>query len=154
MGRVEHRASHDPFVTFTEYLSLTLLPIATASSIRKAPSVSFALFLAFIANVGYANGIAEGEIVRWISALVGAGGAVEFGRGVERMKLRMPVSIPDALRKVDVGGWIGLVVLGSMGVDGFGMIVFRKIGIWIVPEATIGILILVVLLGLFGKDKP
>lgn len=61
-------------------------------------------------------------------------------------------SIDIANYPIDGATWIGLVLLASMGVDGFGMIVFRAFDVWIVPEATIGILCLVVLLGIFGKD--
>lgn len=130
---------------------LLLLPSALLSH-PKAPIVSLALALAFIANLAYANGTLTDESIRWISALVGLAGAVEFGRGVERVKVRMPVSIPAALSGVDGGAWIGCVAMASMGVDGFGMIAFREFGVWIVPEMTIGILCLVVLLGLFGKE--
>lgn len=141
-------------MTNSEYLSLLLLAIAVATSFRKAPIPAFALFVAWTTNLVYSKGIVADESIRWVSTVVGACGAFEFGRGVERMKRRMPVSIPDALRKVDAAAWIGLVLLASMGVDGFGMIVWRLCGVWMVPEATIGILCLVVGLGLFGKDKP
>ena len=141
-------------MTFPEYASLILLALASASSYRKAPVLALALSVAWLANLAYANGIVQSESIRWVSAFVGMVGAVEFGRGVERMKLRKSVSIPDALRKVDGAAWIGLVLLASMGVDGFGLIAFRLTGIWIVPEMTIGILSLVVVLGVAGKDKP
>jgi hypothetical protein len=139
-------------VTISELVAIALLLVASATSRTKSPLCSLALLCAFIANLAYANGIACSESIRWISALVGLAGAVEFGMGVERTKRRMPVSIPDAIRKVDAAAWIGVVLLASMGVDGFGMIVFRMFDVWIVPEATIGILVLVVLLGLFGKE--
>ena len=139
-------------MTFSESLSLTLLAIAATLSYRKAPFSAFALFVAFLANLAYTNGVVRDESIRWVSAFVGMVGSIEFGRGAERMKRRNPGSIRDALRKVDGATWIGLVLLSSMGVDGFGMIVFRSTEVWIVPEATIGILLLVVLLGLFGKD--
>lgn len=140
-------------MTHSEIVAVALLPFAFAFSTHKAPIVSIALALAFIANLAYANGTLAGESIRWVSALVGLAGAVEFGRGVERVKARKPVSIPDALRKVDGGTWIGCVAMASMGVDGFGMIAFREFGVWIVPEMTIGILYLVVLLGVFGKEN-
>ena len=141
-------------MTFPEYASLTLLALAFASSYRKAPFPALALSVAFLANLAYANGIVQSESIRWVSAFVGMVGAVEFGRGAERVKMRKPVSIPDAIRKVDGSAWIGLVLLASMGVDGFGLIAFRVTGIWIVPEMTIGILSLVVVLGVAGKDQP
>jgi hypothetical protein len=118
---------------------------------RKTPSVAFALLASFIANVAYANGIVQGESIRWVSALVGLAGAYEFGRGSERTKQRKPVSIPDALRKVDAGTWIGLVALASMGVDGLGLILYREFGVWAVPEMTTCILCLLMLLGVRGK---
>lgn len=139
-------------MTITELVAVALLLVVSATIRSKTPLSSFALLLAFVANVFYSVGIETTEAVRWISALVGLAGAVEFGRGVERTKRRIPVSIPDALRKVDAAAWIGLVLLASMGVDGFGTIAFRLTGMWIVPEATIGILCLVVGLGLFGKE--
>jgi len=140
-------------VTFVEYLSLVLIAVSAASCYRTAPFPAFALFVVFIANLAYANGVVQSESIRSVSALVGLVGAVEFGRGVERMKRRNPVSIPDSLRKVDASAWIGLVLLASMGVDGFGMIVFRLTDVWIVPETTIGILLSVIALGLFGKEN-
>lgn len=140
-------------MTFVESLSLVLIAVSAASCYRKAPFPAFALFIAFIANLTYANGVVQSESIRSVSALVGLVGAVEFGRGVERMKRRNPVSIPDSLRKVDASAWIGLVLLASMGVDGFGMIVFRLTDVWIVPETTIGILLSVIALGLFGKEN-
>lgn len=164
--RSARHARHDRFVTISEHVAIVLLPIAAVLSLRKAPLPSSALLLAFIANLGYLHetehptervaimGMPIAEFIRWISALVGACGAYEFGKGVERMKRRRPVSIPDALRKVNAAAWIGLVLLASMGVDGFGMIAFRAFDVWIVPEATIGILLSVALLGIFGKDKP
>jgi hypothetical protein len=139
-------------VTIPELVAIVLLLVASATSRSKTPLGSLALLCAFVANVHYARGIQTSEFVRWISAFVGLAGAVEFGMGVERTKRRKPVSIPDALRKVDSAAWIGVVLLASMGVDGFGMIVWRICEVWIVPEATIGILVLVVLLGLFGKE--
>lgn len=87
-----------------------------------------------MANLAYANGIVQAESVRWISALVGLAGAVEFGRGTMRTERRKPVSIPDAFRKVDGNAW-------------------RAFDVWIVPEATIGILLLVIAIGLFGKEN-
>lgn len=155
-------------MTFVESLSLVLIAVSAASCYRKAPFPAFALFVAFIANLVYLlygfNPDVDpnetirlisnpNEAIRFVSALVGLVGAVEFGRGVERMKRRNPVSIPDSLRKVDASAWIGLVLLASMGVDGFGMIVFRLTDVWIVPEATIGILLSVIALGLFGKEN-
>lgn len=106
-----------------------------------------------MANLAYANGIVRSESIRWVSALVGLVGVVEFGRGTMHTERRKPVSIPDALRKVDGNAWIGLVLLASMGVDGFGMLVWRAFDVWIVPEATIGILLLVIAIGLFGKEN-
>jgi hypothetical protein len=140
-------------MTFVESLSLVLIAVSAASCCRTAPFPAFALFVVFIANLAYANGVVQSESIRSVSALVGLVGAVEFGRGVERMKRRNPVSIPDSLRKVDASAWIGLVLLASMGVDGFGMIVFRLTDVWIVPETTIGILLSVIALGLFGKEN-
>lgn len=145
--------SHSRKVTLSELLSLTLLPFSAACCARKTPTIALILLVDFIANLAYLHGIVEGEYIRWISALVGLAGAIEFGRGVERTKRRVPVSIPDALRKVDAAAWIGLVLLASMGVDGFGMIVWRAFEVWIVPETTIGILLLVFVLGLFGKES-
>lgn len=139
-------------MTKTESLSLLLLAVSATISYLKAPFPAFALLVAFCANVAYATGIVRDESIRWVSAFVGLVGAIEFGRGSERTQHRKPVSIPDALRKVDGATWIGLALLASMGVDGFGMIVWRSVGVWIVPEMTIGILLLVVVLGLFGKD--
>jgi hypothetical protein len=152
--RTEHFAKparHDPHVTIYELVAIALLLVASATSRSKTPFCSLALLCTFVANLLYARDETT-EHVRWISALVGLAGAVEFGMGVERTKRRKPVSIPDALRKVDAAAWIGVVLLASMGVDGFGMIVFRMFDVWIVPEATIGILVLVVGLGLFGKE--
>lgn len=140
-------------MTFIESLSLVLIAVSAASCYRTAPFPAFVLFVAFIANLTYANGVVQSESIRSVSALVGLVGAVEFGRGVERMKRRNPVSIPDSLRKVDAAAWIGLVLLASMGVDGFGMIVFRLTDVWIVPETAIGILLSVIALGLFGKEN-
>lgn len=139
-------------MTIPELVAFALLLVAFATIRSKIPLSSCALFLAFVANLFYTLRIVPSESVRWVSAFVGLAGAVEFGRGVERTKRRMPVSIPDALRKVDAAAWIGLVLLASMGVDGFGTIAFRLTGVWIVPEATIGILCLVIGLGLFGKE--
>lgn len=140
-------------MTFVESLSLVLIAVSAAFCYRTAPFPAFALFVAFIANLAYANGVVRSESIRSVSALVGLVGAVEFGRGVERMKRRNPVSIPDSFRKVDASAWIGLVLLASMGVDGFAMIVFRLTNVWIVPEATIGILLSVIALGLCGKEN-
>lgn len=139
-------------MTTSEFVAFLLLPVGFASTFRKAPLPAIALLVAWAANCAYAKGIVQGESIRWISALVGACGAIEFGRGIERMKHRKPVSIPDALRKVDAAAWIGLSLLASMGVDGYGMIAWRLFGVWIVPEVTIGILLLVIALGLFGKE--
>lgn len=139
-------------MTTSESLSLALLAVAAILSYRKAPFSAFALLVAFIANLAYAKGIVADESIRWVSAFVGMVGAIEFGRGVERMKRRKTGSIRDALRSIEGASWIGLVLLASMGVDGFGMIVFRLTEVWIVPEATIGILCLVIGLGLFGKE--
>ena len=139
-------------MTLSELIATALLLLAFASTFRKAPIPSLSLLLAFIANVAYANGIVRDESIRWVSTVVGACGSIEFGRGVELMKRRKTGSIRDALRSIDGASWIGLVLLASMGVDGFGMIVFRLTDVWIVPEATIGILCLVVVIGLFGKD--
>ena len=141
-------------MTFIEYLSFVVLGCSAVVVFRKAPLPAFSLFIAWAANLAYAKGIVQSESVRWVSALVGLVGAIEFGRGTMRTERRMPVSIPDALRKVDGGAWIGLALLASMGVDGFGMFVWKAFGVWIVPEATIGILLLVIAIGLFGKDKP
>lgn len=140
-------------MTFIEYLALPLLALAALLSRRKAPLHSLALSLAFLANVQYAIGVETTEFVRWVSALVGLAGAMEFGRGTMRTERRKPVSIPDALRKVDGNTWTGLVLLASMGVDGFGMLVWRAFDVWIVPETTIGILLLVIAIGLFGKEN-
>jgi hypothetical protein len=138
-------------VTLSEILSLALLPLSAACCVWKTPTIALVLLVDFIVNLAYLRGIFGGEWVRWISALMGLAGAIEFGKGVERTKRRVPVSIPDALRKVDVATWIGLALLASMGVDGFGMIVFRLTDMWIVPETTIGILLLVAGLGLLGR---
>lgn len=134
-----------------ESIAIALLLPCAALCLRKAPSVAFALLASFGANLAYANGIAEAEAIRWVSALVGLAGAVEFGRGAERTKHRKPVSIPDVLRKVDGGTWIGLATLASMGVDGLGLILFRRYDVWVVPEMTIGILVLLGLFGAIGK---
>ena len=144
-------------MTFVESLSLALLAVSAASSYRKAPFPAFALFVAFIANLayllrGFRPDIDPNEAIRLVSVFVGLVGAVEFGMGTERALRRNPVSIPDSFRKVDAPAWIGLALLASMGVDGFGMIVFRSTDAWIVPEATIGILLSVIALGLFGKE--
>ena len=131
----------------------TLLQVPCAAlCYRKTPSVAFALLASFIANVAYVNGIVQGESIRWISALVGLAGTYEFGRGAERTKHRKPVSIPDALRKVDAGAWIGLVALASMGVDGLGLILYREFGVWVVPEMTDCILCLLIAIGVRGED--
>ena len=139
-------------MTTSESLSLFLLSLAVPFSYRKATLPALALFVAFFANLAYANGIVQGESIRWVSAFVGACGSIEFGRGAERMKRRKTGSIRDALRSIDGASWIGLVLLASMGVDGFGMIVWRLAEVWIVPEATIGILCLVIGIGIFGKE--
>ena len=136
----------------SELIATLLLVPSAALCYRKVPSIAFALLASFGANLAYANGIVQGESIRWVSALVGLAGAYEFGRGAERTKHRIPVSIPDALRKVDAATWIGLVVFASMGVDGVGAIAFRLSGAWVVPEMTIGILLLVVLLGMCGME--
>jgi hypothetical protein len=140
-----------PSLTPVESIAIAIQVPSALVSYQKAPLVSLAFLLSFTANVAYTNGIATDESIRWISAIVGLAGAFEFGRGVERLR-RVRVSIPDVLRAVDGGTWIGVVVLASMGVDGFGMLVYRWTEIWAVPEMTIGILILVVLIGLFGKE--
>lgn len=139
-------------MTSSESLSLALLFVSCACTRRRAPLSSFALFLAFIANVAYLNDIVASESVRWISTLTGLVGASEFGMGVERMKRFRAVSIPETIRRIDARTWIGLSLLASMGVDGFGMIVWRMFDVWIVPEATIGILVSIALLGLFGRE--
>jgi hypothetical protein len=138
-------------VTHSEAIAIALLMPATVLSVNKAPLVSLSLALSFLANQAYVNGIVQAESLRWVSTVTGLAGAVEFGRGVERVFARKPESIPAALRSVDVGTWIGLVVLASMAVDGLGWIIERKLGVWVVPEMTIGILILVCLLGIFGR---
>jgi len=145
-------------MTFVESLSFALLAVSAASCYHKAPFSAFALFVAFIANLfyllhGFKPDVDPNEAVRLVSVFVGFVGAIEFGRGTERALRRNPVSIPDSLRKVDASAWIGLVLLASMGVDGFGMIVFRLTDVWIVPETTIGILLSVIALGLFGKEN-
>ncbi len=140
-------------MTISESLSVGLLIVAAIRCYGKAPLPALALSLAWLANLAYLHGVESVETLRWISTLTGFVGAIEFGRGVERTKRRIPVSIPDALRKVDGKTWTGLLLLASMGVDGFGMIVFRMFDVWIVPEATIGILCLVILAGTFGKEN-
>lgn len=145
-------------MTFAESLSFALLAVSAASCYRKAPFSAFALFVAFIANLfyllrGFGFAVDPNEAIRLVSVFVGLVGAIEFGRGTERVLRRNPVSIPDSLRKVDASAWIGLVLLASMGVDGFGIIVFRLTDVWIVPETTIGILLSVIVLGLFGKEN-
>ena len=145
-------------MTFAESLSLVLLAVSAVSCCRRAPFPAFALLVAFIANLfyllrGFSFDVDPNEAVRLVSVFVGLVGAIEFGRGTERTLRHNPVSIPDSLRKVDASAWIGLVLLASMGVDGFGMIVFRLTDVWIVPETTIGILLSVIALGLFGKEN-
>jgi hypothetical protein len=139
-------------VNLSEYIAVALLVLAAVSVHRKSPLVAISLLVAWAANAAYDKGIVTNESIRWVSTVVGACGAFEFGRGVERMKHQKTGSIRDALRSIDGASWIGLVLLASMGVDGFGMIVFRLTEVWIVPEATIGILVLVVGIGLFGKE--
>ena len=140
-------------MTIAEILALVLMVPSAFLSFRKAPTVSLALLIAFTANLAYANGIAAEEWIRWVSALVGAAGAFEFGRGAERLRANR-VSIPGILKAVDGGTWIGLAAFASMAVDGFGMFVFRLFDVWIVPEVTIGILVLIGLIGVFWKKQP
>jgi arginine exporter protein ArgO len=149
---------HHPDVTISEYLSIGLLIVAAIRCYGKAPLSAFVLSIAWFANLayvfhGFKPDIDPNEALRLISTITGLVGAIEFGRGVERTMRRIPVSIPDAMRKVDARTWIGLLLLASMGVDGFGMIVWKRLEIWIVPEATIGILCLVILAGTFGKEN-
>jgi hypothetical protein len=151
-GHFAKHARHDPRVTHSEVIAIALLMPATVLSATKAPLVSLAFVLTFTANLAYANGIVQEESLRWISTVTGLAGAVEFGRGVERVLVTKPESIPSALRKIDAGAWMGLVVLASMAVDGLGWIVERKLGVWVVPEMTIGILILVCGIGVFGRE--
>lgn len=140
-------------MTFAEYLAIVLLLASASICSKKAPIASLAFLIAWIANLAYAKNIVASESIRWVSALVGLAGAVEFGRGVERTRLRLPVSIPDALRKVDGGAWIGCIAMASMGVDGFGMVAWRMFDVWIVPEATVIILVTICAIGLFGKEN-
>lgn len=140
-------------LSLPESVAIALFVPSAILCYRKAPSIAVALFASFWANIVYATGIASGESIRWVSALVGFVGAYEFGRGVERMKHRKPVSIPDALRKVDGGTWIGLGALASMGIDGVGLILYRTFDVWVVPEMTIGILVLMGLVGAIGRAE-
>lgn len=100
---------------------LILLPLAILTW-RHTKLVSWSVQAAFIGAMAVRAGI---EPARVVSALTGLAGAIEIGRA----------------RAVDVRLKLGILLLGSMVVDGAAYLAHRATGDWAQPIFQIGIVV-------------
>jgi len=137
--------------------------------------VSTALALACVASVVYA--FAPWEPLRWVSALVGLAGAVEMGwrahwrsmpgpwiplSGLGRLWLRKPASLHAiqvepawwakrwALGRVDA---IALLCFASMVGDMAAMLVWRRLGEWVMPVSQIVVCLAICVIARWPKRR-
>jgi hypothetical protein len=101
------------------FADLVLLPLAVLTW-RHSKLVSWSIQAAFIGAIVVRLGL---EPLRAVSALTGLAGAIEIGRA----------------RAVDVRLKLGVILLGSMVVDGAALIAHRATGDWWQPLFQIGI---------------
>ena len=97
---------------------LVLVPLAILTW-RRSRIISESIQLAFIGAVAVRFGLEE---FRAVSALTGLAGAIEVGRA----------------RAVDVRMKLGVLLLGSMAVDGVALLAHRATGDWWQPWFQIG----------------
>lgn len=98
---------------------LILLPLAILTW-RYSRLVSWTVQAAFIGAMAVRAGI---EPARAVSVLTGLAGAIEIGRA----------------RTVDVRMKLGILLLGSMAVDGAALLAHRATGDWVQPLFQMGI---------------
>lgn len=101
------------------FADLILLPLAILTW-RHSKLVSWSIQVAFIGALAVRAGI---EPLRAVSALTGLAGAIEIGRA----------------RAVDVRLKLGILLLGSVVVDGAALLAHRATGDWVQPLFQIGI---------------
>ena len=101
------------------FADLILLPLAVLTW-RQSRLVSWSIQAAFIGAIVVRLGL---EPLRAISALTGLAGAIEIGRA----------------RAVDVRMKLGVLLLGSMAVDGAAILAHKATGDWVQPIFQIGI---------------
>lgn len=101
------------------FADLILLPLAVLTW-RHSKLVSWSIQAAFVGSMAVRAGI---EPMRAVSALTGLAGAIEIGRA----------------RAVDVRLKLGILLIGSMVVDGAALLAYRATGDWVQPLFQIGI---------------
>jgi hypothetical protein len=101
------------------FADLILFPLAVLTW-RHSKLISWSIQAAFIGALAVRAGI---EPMRAVSVLTGLAGAIEIGRA----------------RAVDVRLKLGILLLGSMVVDGAALITHRATGDWVQPIFQIGI---------------
>lgn len=98
---------------------LILLPLAVLTW-RHSKIMSWSIQAAFVGALAVRTGV---EPMRAVSALTGLAGAIEIGRA----------------RAVDVRLKLGILLLGSMAVDGAAILAHKATGDWVQPIFQIGI---------------
>lgn len=101
------------------FADIILLPLAILTW-RHSKLVSWSIQVAFIGAIVVRLGM---EPLRAVSALTGLAGAIEIGRA----------------RAVDVRMKLGILMLGSMAVDGAAILAHKATGDWVQPIFQIGI---------------
>ena len=106
-------------MTFDLFADLILIPLAILTW-HHSKFVSWSIQAAFVGAVVVRLGL---EPLRAVSALTGLAGAIEIGRA----------------RAVDVRMKLGILLLGSMAVDGTAILAHKATGDWVQPIFQIGI---------------
>jgi hypothetical protein len=119
-------------MTLDLFADLILLPLAIITW-RYSKLVSTSIQFAFIGAIAVRCGM---ESLRAISAVTGLAGAIEIGVAC----------------KVDVRMKFGVLLLGSMVVDGTALLAYRATGDWMQPLFQIGIVAVMAYVCLEGSS--
>lgn len=141
--------------------------LAALACWRVSRPAALALLVAFAASLVYLS--APWEPLRWVSAIVGLVGAIEFGMCVQEMR-RHPLYVwvltdgggpmkrrahsEEELARMPRRAWIGLLLLGSMAGDFAAMVAWKAVGEWVMPVAQIVVCAAIALLALWPERKP
>jgi hypothetical protein len=101
------------------FADLILFPLAILTW-RHSKLISWSIQAAFISAIAVRAGV---EPMRAVSALTGLAGAIEIGRA----------------QAVNVRLKLGILMLGSMAVDGAAILAHKATGDWVQPIFQIGI---------------
>lgn len=106
-------------MTIDLFADLIMLPLAVLTW-RHSKLVSWSVQTAFVGAMAVRAGV---EPMRVVSALTGLAGAIEIGQA----------------QTVDVRMKLGILMLGSMAVDGAAILAHKATGDWVQPIFQIGI---------------